>query len=49
MPTRFEVPGGDWIRRGLRNRLVHAEVVTHLVNQVAKHLDANDDVYALAA
>jgi hypothetical protein len=42
-------PGAIWIRRGTRSCLEHAEGVIFLVNPVAKNLDANDDVYALAA
>jgi hypothetical protein len=47
--TRNHQTGATWLRRGSQHCLVHAEVVTHLVNQVAKHIVANDDNYALAA
>jgi len=49
-PTMMDVfPGGDRFRRGMRSSLVHVEGVIFLVNPVAKNLDANDNVYALAA
>jgi len=32
----FSVPGGDRLRRGSRNRLVHAEGAAFLVNPAAK-------------
>jgi hypothetical protein len=43
------LPGAIRFRRGTRSSLEHAEGVIFLVNPVAKNLDANDDVYALAA
>jgi len=50
LPTMMTVfPGGDRFRRGMRSSLEHAEGVIFLVNPVAKNLDANDNVYALAA
>ncbi len=47
--TIYLFPGAIWIRRGTRSSLEHAEGVAFLVNPVAKNLDANDNVYALAA
>jgi len=45
----FIVMGATWIRRGLRNLTVHAEVQSNLVKPAANNIVANDDNYALAA
>jgi hypothetical protein len=41
--------GTTWLRRGLRNLMVHAEGDINLVNICVKVIVANDDNYALAA